>query len=435
MADQGVHAIATGDPERARWSGCSRRAPGPRHDVSARPRRSALEQPSARLHRRHLHRLGQVPVCGSEYRLKAGRRSTRALSAVGWAAPACRTMTRSLVVAPQSIDDTVMAGPLLAALAAARRNADGSGCCPGLRRRFRRSRRSARSWSCRSATAGSTRPKRRRVAATPARPVRHRLRAPNSIKSALLPGSPACGSHRCRGEGRSLLFDRRLATPKASGRDGRVLRGRWPPATSTPARVRCGSMPGCRQRLPRPGRFPSGYWAFAPAPIRARQALTVHTTPRSPRRSTPPTGRSSPCSARPAKRRSAIRSRTRHPAPAGACQQASLLEAIAFIAAARGLASNDSGLITSPPAPRAAGGSLRLDQPLHSPPLNPRGAHPLAEGRAPPRVHAVLRPRLPSATTVAYRSRTGAGARIAASECQYASSRSGLAGVDDRPVG
>ena len=75
MADQGLNAMATGDPRRAPWSSCSPPSCKARAWCSARTRRcrcgatirasSSTSPPPAS---------GKCPYCGTEYRLKAGEK-------------------------------------------------------------------------------------------------------------------------------------------------------------------------------------------------------------------------------------------------------------------------------------------------------------------------------------------------------------------------
>ena len=84
----------------------------------------------------------------------------------------------------------------------------------------------------------------------------------------------------------------------------------------------------------------------------------------------------------------------------GACEvlagQTSLIDAMALIAAARGMVSNDSGLMHVAAAfgvPQAA--LFGSTSPEHTPPLNPQRTRAVAEGGTAARMRTLLRPRLP----------------------------------------
>jgi len=283
--------------------------------------------------------------------------------------------TRSLVIAPQWIGDAVMAEPLLAALAR-RGEALTVAALPWVAPAFRAMPQVGEIVELPFAHGRLDWAARRRVAAT----LRGRFDAayvlPNSIKSALLPwlaGVPRrIGYH---GEGRWLLLDRRLVNPKDR-----------PPMVAFYGALAGGDFdPGARPRLQlddaalqaalakaRLGR--GGYWAFAPgaeygpakrwpAEHYAALARALHSADGAVVALLGSPGEAALCEA------------IADAAP-GACRvqagRTSLLEAMALIAASRGLASNDSGLMHVAAGfgvPQVA--VFGSTSPRHTPPLSP----------------------------------------------------------------
>ena len=299
-------------------------------------------------------------------------------------------MTRTLVIAPQWIGDAVMAEPLLATLAE-RGEALTVAALPWVAPVFQRdAARSARSSSCRSRTAGST---GRRAAASP-RTLRGRFDVayvlPNSIKSALRAVARAHAGARRLPRRRALAAAQpaprraRRRRPPMVAFYGALAGAAFDAAPAAASAARAGTLLDATPRRHglrraallglRAGRRVRARQALAGGALRGARALAARA----------PTARRSRCSARPAKRRSATRSPRGAAAPA-ACSPAStsLLDAIALIAASRGLASNDSGLMHVAAAlRRAAGRGVRLDQPAAHAAAQSTRARPLAEGRA-----------------------------------------------------
>ena len=200
---------------------------------------------------------------------------------------------------------------------------------------------------------------------------------PNSIKSALLPwlaGIPERIGYR--GEGRPLLLNRRIANPP--GRPPMVafygaLAGADFDASARPV-LRLG-VAEMAAALSGAGLEAGAYWAFAPgaeygaakrwpAAHYATLARALHAADGSTVALLGSAGEAALCEAIAAE------------AP-GACRvlagRTRLIEAIALIAASRGLASNDSGLMHV----AAAFGVAQVavfgsTSPLHTPPLNPK---------------------------------------------------------------
>ncbi|MCE9659952.1 MAG: lipopolysaccharide heptosyltransferase II [Burkholderiales bacterium] len=285
-------------------------------------------------------------------------------------------MTRSLVIAPQWIGDAVMAEPLLAALAR-RGEALSVAALPWVAPAFRAMPQVADVIELPFAHGRLDWAARRRVAAS----LRGRFDAayvlPNSIKSALLPwlaGVPVrTGYH---GEGRWLLLNRRLASPAEE---------RPPMVAFYGALAGRDFDPGARPRLQlddavlqaalaKAGLGRGAFWAFAPGaeygpakrwPVAHYAALAraLHAADGAVVALLGSPGEASLCEAIAA-------------AAPGACRviagKTSLLEAMALIAAARGLASNDSGLMHVAAGfgvPQVA--VFGSTSPLHTPPLNP----------------------------------------------------------------
>ena len=285
-------------------------------------------------------------------------------------------MTRSLVVAPQWIGDAVMSEPLLAALHA-RGEHLAVAALPWVAPVYRAMPQVAEVIELPFAHGRFDWAARRRIATG----LRGRFDVayvlPNSIKAALLPwlaGIPSrVGYH---GEGRWRLLNRRLPNPP--GRPPMVafygaLAGAPLPADAAP-RLRFDA-----QALDRAagavGVRPGAYWAFAPGaeygpakrwpPARyAELARSLHLESGLPVLLLGSAGEAPLCDDIAAD------------AP-GACQvlagKVSLLDAMALIAAARGVVSNDSGLMHVAAAfgvPQVA--VFGSTSPLHTPPHNPR---------------------------------------------------------------
>ena len=286
-------------------------------------------------------------------------------------------MTRSLIVAPQWIGDAVMAEPLLAALAR-RGETLTVAALPWVAPAFRAMPQVGEIVELPFAHGRLDWAKRKRVAAG----LRGRFDVayvlPNSIKSALLPwlaGVPLrVGYH---GEGRWLLLNRRLADPKDD---------RPPMVEFYGALAGIDFIAGGRPRLQldaaslqaalaKAGLGRGGFWAFAPGaeygpakrwPVDHYAALAkaLHGAD-----GTLVALLGSPGEA-------ALCEEIADAAP-GACRvlagKTSLLEAMALIAASRGLASNDSGLMHVAAGfgvPQVA--VFGSTSPLHTPPLNPQ---------------------------------------------------------------
>ena len=286
-------------------------------------------------------------------------------------------MTRSLVIAPQWIGDAVMAEPLLATLAQ-RGEALTVAALPWVAPAFRAMPQVGEIVELPFAHGQLDWAKRRSIAAT----LRGRFDVayvlPNSIKSALLPwlaGVPVrVGYH---GEGRWLLLNRRLANPADD---------RPPMVAFYGALAGSDFDPGARPRLQldaatlqaalaKAALGPGGFWAFAPgaeygpakrwpAEHYAALAKSLHGADGAIVALLGSPGEGALCEA------------IADAAP-GACRvlagKTLLLEAMALIAAARGLASNDSGLMHVAAGfgvPQVA--VFGSTSPLHTPPLNPK---------------------------------------------------------------
>ena len=283
---------------------------------------------------------------------------------------------RSLVVAPQWIGDAVMTEPLLARLAA-RGERLSVAALPWVAPVYRAMPQVADVIELPFAHGRLDWAERRRVA----RMLRGRFDAayvlPNSLKSALIPWlarvPTRVGYH---GEGRYLLLNRRLPNPAgrppmvafydalAGGpaRDGEPPRLQFAPAMLDQAARAAGVQPGA-------------YWVFAPgaeygpakcwpAERYAELARSLHT------------GHGLPVLLLGSAKEAALCERIAAQAE-GACRvlagKTPLLEAMALIAAARGVVSNDSGLMHVAAAfgvPQAA--VFGSTSPEHTPPLNAR---------------------------------------------------------------
>ena len=285
-------------------------------------------------------------------------------------------MTRTLVVAPQWIGDAVMAEPLLATLAE-RGERLTVAALPWVAPVFGAMAQVAETLELPFAHGRLDWPARRRIAAQ----LRGRFDVayvlPNSLKSALVPWLARIPERvGYAAEGRSPLLSRRLAAPE--GRPPMVafygaLAGAGFDKTRHPRLRLATAVLGettTRHDL-RPGR----YWAFAPGaeygPAKRWPAAHYAALARSLRDAdgTPTVLLGSPGEADLCNE---IASQA-----GDACRvlagRTSLLEAIALIAASRGLASNDSGLMHIAAAfgvPQVA--VFGSTSPLHTPPLNDR---------------------------------------------------------------
>ena len=285
-------------------------------------------------------------------------------------------MTRSLVIAPQWIGDAVMSEPLLARLAS-RGEALTVGALPWVAPVYRAMPQVREVIELPFAHGRLDWAARRRIAAT----LRGRFDAayvlPNSLKAALIPwfaGIPRRIGYR--GEGRVVLLNQRLANPGGrppmvafyAALSGELARDDERPRLAFEPRVL-----NAAARLA--GVEPGGYWAFAPGaeygPAKcwpaghyAELARRLHAD-----------------SAQPvlllgSGKEAALCRQIAEAAP-GACRvmagETSLTDAMALIAGARGLVSNDSGLMHVAAAfglPQVA--VFGSTSPEHTPPLNPK---------------------------------------------------------------
>ncbi|MEP7302552.1 MAG: lipopolysaccharide heptosyltransferase II [Caldimonas sp.] len=258
------------------------------------------------------------------------------------------TRASSLVVAPQWIGDAVMAEPLLAALAA-RGEALAVAALPWVAPAVRAMPQVGEIIELPFAHGRLDWAARRRVAAT----LRGRFDAayvlPNSLKSALIPwlaGIPRRVGYR--GEGRFLLLNERLPNPV--GRPpmvafyGALAGAGFDPAAAPKLRLDDATITAA---LARSGLARGSYWAFAPGaeygpakrwPVEHYAALarSLHAGDGASVALLGSPGEAALCAAVAAAAPEACR------ILAG---QTSLLDAMALIAASRGLASNDSGLM------------------------------------------------------------------------------------------
>ena len=288
-------------------------------------------------------------------------------------------MSRSLVIAPQWIGDAVMSGPLLARLAA-RGETLAVAALPWVAPVYRAMPQVREVIELPFAHGRLDWAARRRIAAT----LRDRFDTayvlPNSLKAALIPwfaGIPRRVGYR--GEGRWLLLNRQLPNP--AGRPPMVV---FYSALAGPA-----DAPGGEAERPHlafdtavtqaaaraVGVEPGAYWVFAPgaeygpakcwpAAHYAELARSLHA------------GHGLPVLLLGSGKEAALCQQIADAAP-GACRvlagQTSLMDAMALIGAARGLVSNDSGLMHV----AAAFGIAQVavfgsTSPEHTPPLNPR---------------------------------------------------------------
>lgn len=285
-------------------------------------------------------------------------------------------MTRSLVIAPQWIGDAVMSEPLLARLAA-RGEALTVAALPWVAPVYRAMPQVREVIELPFAHGRLDWAARRRIAAT----LRGRFDAayvlPNSIKSALIPwfaGIPRRIGYR--GEGRWGLLNHRL--PNMPGRppmvafyaalSGEPARGDERPQMAFEPRIVHGAARAA-------GVESGAYWAFAPgaeygpakcwpAAHYAELARALHAAD------------GLPVLLLGSGKEAALAQQIADAAP-GACRvmagQTSLMDAMALIAGARGLVSNDSGLMHVAAAfglPQVA--VFGSTSPEHTPPLNPR---------------------------------------------------------------
>ena len=285
-------------------------------------------------------------------------------------------MTRTLVVAPQWIGDAVMAEPLLATLAE-RGERLTVAALPWVAPVFGAMPEVAEIIELPFAHGRLDWPARRRIAAQ----LRGRFDVayvlPNSLKSALVPWLARIPERvGYAAEGRSPLLSRRLAAPE----------GRPPMVAFYGALADTGFDANRRPRLhlepavltatiARHGLQPARYWTFAPgaeygpakrwpAAHYATLARSLHGADGTPVALLGSPGEAELCAEIAAQAGDACR------VLAG---RTSLLDAIALIAASRGLASNDSGLMHVAAAfgiPQVA--VFGSTSPLHTPPLNER---------------------------------------------------------------
>ena len=281
----------------------------------------------------------------------------------------------SLVVAPQWIGDAVMAEPLLAALAA-RGEALAVAALPWVAPVFRAMPQVADIVELPFAHGRLDWAARRRVAAALRGRFDRAYVLPNSIKSALVPwlaNIPLRIGYR--GEGRLLLLNRRLANPE--GRPpmvafyGALAGADFDAAARPKLHLDAGAIDAA---LSRSGLVRGAYWTFAPGaeygPAKrwptehyAALARSLHGADGADVVLLGSPGEAALCEAIAAL------------AP-GACRvlagKTSLFDAMALIAASRGLASNDSGLMHVAAGfgvPQVA--VFGSTSPEHTPPLNP----------------------------------------------------------------
>ena len=284
--------------------------------------------------------------------------------------------TRALVIAPQWIGDAVMAEPLLAALAA-RGERISVAALPWVAPVFQAMPDVVEVITLPFAHGRFDLRARWQVAAT----LRGRFDVayvlPNSIKSALVPWLARIRRRLgYDGEGRSLLLTRRLANPQSKppmvGFYG-ALAGDSFDATAQPRLQLDAAVAIAARRAA--GLAHGAYWAFAPgaeygpakrwpADHYAALARMMHARDGLPIVLLGSPGEAALCE-------------TIAAAAPGACRvlagKTPLLDAVALIAAARGLVSNDSGLMHVAAAfgvPQVA--VFGSTSPLHTPPLNDR---------------------------------------------------------------
>lgn len=285
-------------------------------------------------------------------------------------------MTRSLVIAPQWIGDAVMSEPLLARLAA-RGETLAVAALPWVAPVYRAMPQVREVIELPFAHGRLDWAARRRIAAT----LRGRFDTayvlPNSIKAALIPWFAGIATRvGYRGEGRWLLLNRMLPNP--AGRPPMVafyaaLSGEEPRADERPRlRFEAGLIASAAHAA---GVEPGRYWAFAPGaeygpakcwPASHYAALARRLHQRD----------GLPVLLLGSGKEAVLCEQIAEAAP-GACRvmagQTALMDAMAIIAGARGLVSNDSGLMHV----AAAFGIAQVavfgsTSPEHTPPLNPR---------------------------------------------------------------
>lgn len=285
-------------------------------------------------------------------------------------------MTRSLVIAPQWIGDAVMSEPLLARLAA-RGETLAVAALPWVAPVYRAMPQVREVIELPFAHGRLDWAARRRIAAT----LRGRFDTayvlPNSIKAALIPWFAGIATRvGYRGEGRWLLLNRMLPNP--AGRPPMVafyaaLSGEEPRADERPRlRFEAGLIASAAHAA---GVEPGRYWAFAPGaeygpakcwPASHYAALARRLHQRD----------GLPVLLLGSGKEAVLCEQITEAAP-GACRvmagQTALMDAMAIIAGARGLVSNDSGLMHV----AAAFGIAQVavfgsTSPEHTPPLNPR---------------------------------------------------------------
>jgi heptosyltransferase II len=285
-------------------------------------------------------------------------------------------MMRSLVIAPQWIGDAVMSEPLLARLAA-RAEQLTVAALPWVAPVYGAMPQVAEVIELPFAHGRLDWAERRRVAASLRGCFDAAYVLPNSLKSALIPwlaGIPRrIGYH---GEGRFVLLNRRL--PNVAGRPpmvefyralaGDAAAGQERPSLRFPASVLDGA-------TGRAGVESGAYWAFAPGaeygPAKCWPAEHYAALARMLHRR-----HGQPVLLLGSGKEAALCAQIASGAE-GACRvlagQTTLIDAMALIAAARGVVSNDSGLMHVAAAfgvPQAA--VFGSTSPEHTPPLNPR---------------------------------------------------------------
>ena len=287
-------------------------------------------------------------------------------------------MTKSLVIAPQWIGDAVMAEPLLARLSASGETLSVA-ALPWVAPVFHAMPQVAEVIELPFAHGRLDWAERRRIAAG----LRGRFDAayvlPNSIKSALIPwlaGIPKRSGYQ--GEGRWLLLNRRLPNP-----DGRppmvafysALAGGTPNADERPTmHFDAATVQAATRSV---GVEPGAYWVAAPGaeygPAKCWPAVHYATLAR-----TLFERDGLPVLLLGSGKEAALCEEIATAAP-GACRvlagKTSLRDAMALIGAARGMVSNDSGLMHVAAAfgiPQAA--VFGSTSPEHTPPLNPRAS-------------------------------------------------------------
>ncbi len=285
-------------------------------------------------------------------------------------------MTRTLVIAPQWIGDAVMSEPLLARLAA-RGEVLTVAALPWVAPVYRAMPQVAEVIELPFAHGRLDWSARRRLAAT----LRGRFEAayvlPNSIKAALIPWLARIPKRiGYQGEGRVLLLNERLSNPP--GRPAMVafysaLAGGVAPGAGRPALKFSDALMAAAAHTA--GVQPGRYWAFAPGaeygPAKCWPATHYAELARALHRSS-----GLPVLLLGSAKEAALCRQIADQAE-GACRvlagATSLQEAMALIAAARGVVSNDSGLMHVAAAfgvPQAA--VFGSTSPEHTPPLNPR---------------------------------------------------------------